>query len=406
MESMLLGGKYGRVRFLGLLLMLYGSKIVKFVMRLYIVPTKILIMYVERLSGMKFLQFIWFLSILATDGYYLRTRTCWGGKPMYHKSSVILENIHFYSTELWSSNDYIAPALYLERMVEKKKIEVDNLLRRHQDKDDPLVMRMSYIASECKYNMSQALRRDAFGKDNLHTMNVIVDMKRRSPTIPEQRNIVDYKDAGRYAELLTLTKVDGFFINTDEMEYGGKFTDLKQCTKAVKNIKPSNPPPCILKDIIIHPVQIAQALENGASGVLLIVAVVGADLEVLLDACTIMGTEAIVEVHTPRELEFALSKGATIFLVNMWDRMAGRLFSDQAKGLSKMLPMNSIAVACGNINSLEQATELGYYGYDSIVLGRGILQLPDIQKFVDGIHSFRGSPRGPGLGMKCPPWIA
>ena len=51
-------------------------------------------------------------------------------------------------------------------------------------------------------------------------------------------------------------KVDGFFINTDEMEYGGKFTDLKQCTKAVKNIKPSNPPPCILKDIIIHPVQV------------------------------------------------------------------------------------------------------------------------------------------------------
>ena len=62
---------------------------------------------------------------------------------------------------------------------------------------------------------------------------------------------------------------------------------------------------------------------------LLIVAVVGGDLEVLLDACTIMGTEALVEVHTPNELEFALSKGATIFLVNMWDRMTGKLFSDQ-----------------------------------------------------------------------------
>lgn len=56
---------------------------------------------------------------------------------------------------------------------------------------------------------------------------------------------------------------------------------------------------------------------------------VGADLEVLLDACTIMGTEAIVEVHTPNELEFALSKGATIFLVNMWDRLTGELFPNQ-----------------------------------------------------------------------------
>jgi indole-3-glycerol phosphate synthase len=80
------------------------------------------------------------------------------------------------------------------------------------------------------------------------------------------------------------------------------------------------------------PLQIAQALQHGASGVLLIVAVVGADLEVLLDACTIMGTEALVEVHTPNELEFALSRGATMFLVNMWDRMSGKLFTDQVGG--------------------------------------------------------------------------
>ena len=56
---------------------------------------------------------------------------------------------------------------------------------------------------------------------------------------------------------------------------------------------------------------------------------VGADLEVLLDSCTIMGVEALVEVHTPNELEFALSKGATIFLANMWDRTTGKLFIDQ-----------------------------------------------------------------------------
>jgi hypothetical protein len=35
-------------------------------------------------------------------------------------------------------------------MVERKKIEVEQLLKRHQAPDDPLVMRMSYMASECK----------------------------------------------------------------------------------------------------------------------------------------------------------------------------------------------------------------------------------------------------------------
>ena len=70
-------------------------------------------------------------------------------------------------------------------------------------------------------------------------------------------------------------------------------------------------------------------MENGASGVLLITSIVGADLEMLLDACTIMGTEALVEVHTPSELEYALSVKATNFLVNNWDRMSGILYPDQ-----------------------------------------------------------------------------
>jgi hypothetical protein len=67
----------------------------------------------------------------------------------------------------------------------------------------------------------------------------------------------------------------------------------------------------------------------GASAVLVIAAVVGNDLETLLDAGTVMGTEVMVEVHTPNELEYALSKGATIFLINMWDRFTGKLFSNQ-----------------------------------------------------------------------------
>ncbi len=57
--------------------------------------------------------------------------------------------------------------------------------------------------------------------------------------------------------------------------------------------------------------------------------VVGADLEKLLDAGTVMGTEVMVEVHSLNELEFALSRGAMLFLVNMWDRITGKLFSDQ-----------------------------------------------------------------------------
>lgn len=291
---------------------------------------------------------------------------------------------------------------YLGRMVQKKKAEVDTLLRQHQDLDDPLVMRMSYMASESMYNVTNALKRPGNGPENLHTMSVLCDLKRKSPTVPEARNIVEFASAGKFADVLTIAQVDGFLVNMEEVEYGGRPDELKECVKATRLARPARPPACIAKDLIIHPVQVAQALEEGASGVLLIAGVVGKDLEPLLDACTIMGTEAIVEVHTPQELEYALSVGATIFLVNMWDRLTGQLHKDQAKGLASMMPMNALTIAAGDIGTVEEAAELAFYGYDSVVLGRRLADMPDIKDFIDGVHGVCGFPRGSnaGGGMK------
>ncbi|RYG67846.1 hypothetical protein EON64_06530 [archaeon] len=41
-----------------------------------------------------------------------------------------------------------APGSYLHRMVERKKLEVDNLLKRRYHENDPLYMRMHYMATE------------------------------------------------------------------------------------------------------------------------------------------------------------------------------------------------------------------------------------------------------------------
>jgi indole-3-glycerol phosphate synthase len=318
---------------------------------------------------------------------------------------------------LWSSSsNQLAGATWLDRAVARKRIEVENLLRRHQEPDDPLVMRMSYVASECRYAVTNALKRNTTDAEQLHTMSVMVDLKRRSPTIPHSRNVVEFQSAAKFAELLAQAEVDALMINTDEQEYGGKLADLRETSKALRLLpsplqqQQQRPPPvCIAKDIIIHPVQIAQALENGANGILLNVGIVGADLEVLLDSCTIMGTEAIVEVHTPNELEFALAKGATIFMANMWDRATGRMYKEQAKGLASMMPMNSLSIACGDIRTLREVAELGLYGYDCIVLGRALADVPDIKDFIDGVHEFRGAPRnmgvGTGFGMKGNPFL-
>jgi len=105
-------------------------------------------------------------------------------------------------------------------------------------------------------------------------MSIIVDMKRKSPTIIERRNIVEYSSASRFSELLTRAGMDAFLVNTDDIEYGGCYTDLKDTIQSVKSTKMSMYsggssgrasssssssiviPACIQKDIIIHPIQV------------------------------------------------------------------------------------------------------------------------------------------------------
>jgi indole-3-glycerol phosphate synthase len=133
-------------------------------------------------------------------------------------------------------------------------------------------------------------------------------------------------------------------------------------------------------------------------------AAVGEQLEQLLDAATIMGADAYVEVHTPNELDYALEKLATNFIINMRDRITGRLYPSQARHLAPMLPVNCVSLAAGNIHCIEQVIELGLCGYDGVVLGRNIAEIPDLKEFVDSVHLFEGPPRTMGLGMKSINW--
>lgn len=87
-------------------------------------------------------------------------------------------------------------------------------------------------------------------------MNVLVDMKRRSPTIIERKNIVEYANPGKFAELLGVAGADALLVSTDDMEYGGSLGDLKAASKTLRSWKPAKPPAVIRKDLIIHPVQV------------------------------------------------------------------------------------------------------------------------------------------------------
>ena len=131
--------------------------------------------------------------------------------------------------------------------------------------------------------------------------------------------------------------------------------------------------PLVAKDLYIDPLQIARAACLGADAVLLIAAVAAAELPELMDTCTLLGIEAVVEVHTRDEIELAAECGASILLLNERDRATGKLVRGQATTLAPSLPPDATLLACGAIESAAYARALRSAGYDGVVLGRSLV---------------------------------
>eukprot|EP00752_Nemacystus_decipiens_P014650 g13047.t1 len=260
----------------------------------------------------------------------------------------------------------------LRAIVQRKQHEISSLLAAHSSKDDPLQMRLSYGASESCYALRSALRRNKGQEDDQQAV-VIADMKRRSPTsaeLPPDVNAFD--DPAAWASQLYSAGAKVLMVNTDGPAWGGSLSDLDAVVGHFKQLG-KTPPPIVMKDMIVHPIQMAQALEKGAAGTVLIACVLGPALCDFMDTATVMGTECIVEVHTPAEVEKALEYGASVIMVNNWDRVTGKLYPKQAMALRNMIPDQVLTIASGGISNLEQAGRLTDEGYDALVLGRSLV---------------------------------
>ncbi|CAM9666966.1 unnamed protein product [Ascophyllum nodosum] len=288
----------------------------------------------------------------------------------------------------------------LRAIVQRKQLEVENLLATHTADDDRLQMRLKYGASESSYVLRDALRRNK-GQDQPHMTVAVADVKRRSPTsaeLPPDVNAFD--DAATWASQAGLPLYDAgarvLMVNTDGPAWGGSLSDLEGVLAHFK-ARGKNPPPIVMKDVIVHPMQMAQALEKGAAATVLIACVLGPALRDFMDVATTMGTEAIIEVHTPAECEKALEHGAGVIMINNWDRITGKLYPKQALGLRNMIPDQILTIASGGISSMEQAAELSDEGYDAVVLGRSLVagggRSPSGPELISGIVNRVGVPR-------------
>jgi indole-3-glycerol phosphate synthase len=137
---------------------------------------------------------------------------------------------------------------------------------------------------------------------------LIAEVKRASPS----RGAIADLDPVASAEAYRAGGAAAVSVLTEPRHFGGARAHLRAVAAAVDA-------PVLRKDFVVHPRQLGEARDDGASAVLLIVAVLGDALPGYLAYARALGLDALVEVHDEDELAAACAAGADLIGVNNRD---------------------------------------------------------------------------------------
>ena len=221
-------------------------------------------------------------------------------------------------------------------------------------------------------SLASALRR-ADGR-----LAVIAEIKRRSPSAGEIRAIVSAGDqAGRYQA----AGADALSVLTDAKYFGGAIEDMREAVSHFLQASPALP--CLRKDFMVHPIQVLEAGEAGASAILLIVRALATDeLRALYDAALAAGLDALFEIHDEADLEKALQHGAKIVGVNNRDLTVFKTDLAISERLIPRFPRDIIAISESGIFTAREAARARAAGAHAVLVGEALMKAPDPARLI------------------------
>ena len=208
---------------------------------------------------------------------------------------------------------------------------------------------------------------------------VIAEIKRRSPSAGE---IAGDASATAQAQAYRAAGADALSVLTDAKYFGGSIADLRAAADP-------GGPPCLRKDFMVHPVQVLEAREAGASAILIIVRALGdEEIRVLHGAARAAGLAALFEVHAEDEIGRAVSHGAEVIGVNNRDLVDFRTDLALSERLIPLVPPGIVAVSESGINTAADAARARRAGARAVLVGEALMRSPDPAALV---ASFRGA---------------
>lgn len=218
-------------------------------------------------------------------------------------------------------------------------------------------------------------------------LGIVAEIKRRSPSAGSIKEGVSAPEqAARYRS----AGASALSVLTDTKFFGGTLDDLKSVTALFR----ADPPavPCLRKDFMVHPLQIAEAREAGASAILIIVrALTDDEIRVLFSGAQAAGLDALFEVHAESEIDRAVHHGAKIIGVNNRDLAIFKTDLGLSERLIPRFPKDVIAVSESGIFTASDAARVRAAGAHAVLVGEALMKAADPAGL---IAEFRAAAKG------------
>jgi indole-3-glycerol phosphate synthase len=174
-------------------------------------------------------------------------------------------------------------------------------------------------------------------------------------------------------------------VLTDEKFFGGTLDDLRGVTAHFRVNAPARP--CIRKDFFVHPIQVLQAREAGASAILIIVRALNDDeIKALHAAARAAGLDALFEIHHEAELARAVAHGAKIIGVNNRDLAIFKTDLGLSERLIPQFPRDVTAVSESGIFTAADAARARVAGAQAVLVGEALMKAADPAALMAEFH--------------------
>lgn len=209
-------------------------------------------------------------------------------------------------------------------------------------------------------------------------INIIAEIKKASPSKGLIREDFDVLQIAREYEEHGAAAIS---VLTEENFFGG---DVRYVKRVVDNFHR----PVLAKDFFIDPGQIYEARLNGASAILLIMAILtDAQMREFSDVAHDLDLDCLVEVHSEEDLMRALDCGADIIGINHRDLKTFNMDMELSKRLIPLIPEGKVIVAESGLDSRERLNELRDLGVNAFLIGEYFMREKDIGRKMDELLS-------------------